>query len=647
MVAGGIVLSIIVIVAAFLLLFDLKGFAERRATAVLGRPVTIAALHVRIFPLEVGLEDINVADTPVGTSAPANKPPFMRAAHVDAVVGFWRLLAGDLVLPHLSVEDGVARVERKADGTLTWEADRPAGKDAEIPKIGDLRLHGVKVFYTDPTKKTKLTLNLETREYPDGHDASLIVKGDGIYEGQPSTVNATGGSILTLRDSDAPYPIDGTLVSGPTSVTVKGTVVDLSKITGLNATLTVKGRDAADLYRIAGIALPPTPPYVIETHLDRDGDRWFFKNFKLAMGKSDISGELVWDVGAKTPLLTGRLHAKEVALVDLGGFIGAAPGEAKTPEEEKRQAADRERVKRVEAPKPEQTVATELVVPDKVIYLEKLNSMNAKVHFEAAKIVESNLPLDSMKVDIVLQDGVLTLKPLEFGADRGKLVLNLVINGRAKPVATQLDATVQRFPLERLIGKSGEKNTTWGSIGGHAEFHATGDSMHRILASSDGNVGFAAGGGQLSLFLVEIMGIDLAESVGILLTKDKPTQIRCIVGDFALENGKMTARTMIADTSDTIFTGNGSIDLGRETMDMRVHAKPKDFSPVTLRSKLLLSGTFAHPYFGPDKKALAVRGGIAAALGVFLTPLASLLVLVDPGGGKDANCEALFKEAAK
>ncbi len=642
-------LGVIAVAVAFLLLYDFKGLAERRSSAALGRPVTIGSLHLGIFPLEAVLQDINVADVALGQPNPANKPAFMKAGHVDAVIGFWRLLGGDLVFRHLNVEEAVARIERRADGSLTWEVDQSArDKDkSELPEIAELRLRDVKVYYTDALNKAKLTLNVDTREYDDGREPSLIVKGDGTYAGQPSTITFTGGSLLTLRDSEHPYPIDGTLVSGPTAISIKGTITEPAQITGLNVTLNVKGKDAADLYRVAGIALPPTPPYVIDTHVDRYGERWILKNLKWTMGKSDFAGELVWDRSKKIPLLTGHLHAGNLALKDIGGFIGAAPGEAETPAEVKREAAARERDRRAGAPVPEQTVAAELLIPDRVIDLEKLNSMNAKVHVEADKIIEDHLPLDTMKVDVVLQDGVLTLKPLEFGADAGKLVINLTINGRAKPITTDFALTVQGFPLERVVGKAGGKNTSWGAIGGHAEFKGTGDSMHRILANADGNVGLAVGGGQLSLFLVELMGVDLAETLGIMLTKDKPTEIRCIVGDFALEKGKMTARTMVADTRDTIFTGSGSIDLGREILDMRVHAKPKDISPLTLRSKLLLTGTFANPPFGPDPAALVLKGGAAAALGVLLTPIASLLMLIDAGGGKDANCAALFEKAQK
>ncbi len=631
--AGAIILGVVAVAVVFLLGFDFKGFAERRASAALGRPVTIGDLHLQLFPLEVVIADLNVADVVITTQdsqkPPSNKPPFMKAEHVDAAVAFWRLLVGDVLFKRLAIENAVARIERRPDGSLSWDVNDPDTKTEvaekpSLPEIRDLRLKGVQLLYRDDTNKTRLTLRFDTTDAADGKEPTLLVKGDGTYQGQPSTLTATGGSILKLRDAETPYPVDAKLVSGATTILVKGTVLDPITIAGLNINLTAKGEGAADLYRVAGIALPSTPAYVIESHLDSEGARWIFKNLHWTMGKSDFLGELVWDVSDKTPLLTGKLDAKVVALDDLGGFIGAAPGNREAPVEEKREAAERERGKRVTAPEPEQSVAAELVIPDQTIDLEKLNSMNAKVQLSAQKVIEAGFPIDTFKTEVVLQTGMLSLKPLVFTADAGKVTINLTIDGRASPAKTTVDATLQGFPLQRIVGKTGGDNTSWGGIGG-----------------------LAMGGGQLSLFIVELMGVDIAEALGIILTKDRPTQIRCVVGDFALDRGKMTARTMVADTNDTIFRGNGSIDLGREVMDMRIHAKPKDVSPVTLRSKILLTGTFADPHIGPDPKGLILQGAAAVALGVLLTPLGSLIALIDPGGGKDANCQELFKEAAK
>ena len=504
------------------------------------------------------------------------------------------------------------------------------------------------MLYRDDSTKTRLTLILNTHETANGGEPSLTVKGEGTYAGAPSKLEATGGSILKLRDSESPYPVNGTLTSGATSIMVKGTVVDPANISGLDINLVVKGQDAADLYRVAGVALPPTPPYVIDTHLDREGARWIFKKLKWNMGKSDFAGELVWDRTDAMPMLSGELYAQAVALKDLGGFICAAPGEKETPVEVRRDAADRERERRVrvDTPGPDPAVASELLIPDTMLDLQKLNNMNAKVHVDAAKIIDPGFPVDRFKVDVVLQDGLLSLNPLIFKVDNGAITIDLTMDGRTQPVKTDVSAVVKNFPLQRFTGKSGD-NTSWGVIGGKIALHGTGNSMHNILATADGDVGLAMGGGELSLFIVELAGIDIAETLGILLSKDKPTPIRCMVADYGIEKGRMETRTMVLDTKDTRFNGSGTIDLGREVFDMRIHAKPKGATPVALRSKLLLTGTFAHPSFGPDTKNIILRGGAAAALGVFLTPLASLIALIDLGGGKDADCAALIGSLAK
>src|SRR5262249_28194892 len=157
----------------------------------------------------------------------------------------------------------------------------------------------------------------------------------------------------------------------------KGTVLDPVNVTGLDIHLSIKGNDASDLYHLTGVALPPTPPYTIDTKLDRDGTTWVLKNLAWTMGNSDLAGELTWDVSKPIPRLEGALHAKQIDLKDRGGFAGAAQGTATTPHEERAQAADRERERRVAAPPPaappeHAAVAAELVIPDKQINFDKL-----------------------------------------------------------------------------------------------------------------------------------------------------------------------------------------------------------------------------------------------------------------------------------
>ena len=665
-VAGFAVLGLLAAAILILLLFDFKGVFEGRASAALGKPVTVGALHVRLFPLRLVLDDLNVREK-AGDAA-----PLMHANHVDAGLGFWRLLVGDLVFSYLAVDGSRMRVERNADGSTNWDAEKgkkPLAADARFPEIHDLSLHDTQLTYREPSTKTDLVLALETRAAKDGGEPLLTVNGKGSYVGAPTTITMTGGSILALREA-IPYPVDLKMSSGATEITAKGTVTDPVHIAGLDMALTVKGEDGADLYRVAGVALPPTPPYQITSHVDHDGAKWIFKNLMWKMGKSDLAGELSWDIGEKKPVLSGKLHAENLDLDDMAGFIGAAPGDASTPIEVKEAAATRERaiqgaiaISKGEAPvkpgdknadpKANATKAAEigsqLVIPDTTIDFQKINAKPAAITLTAAHVASAGFPLDNLSADIALQDGVLKLKPLAFGTDSavgkgGRISLDLTLNA-SNAYAPKADAvvTVQNYPLRRLVGDAGA-NTSFGAIGGRVELHGQGDSMHRILATADGTVGLIAEGGQISALMVQLINLNLIKAAGLWMSGDKPVGIRCMATDFSVKHGLMEAKAIVFDTEPSIITGDGTVDLATEVMKVKLHPKPKGKALGSLRVPFHLAGTFADPSIGPDVGALALRGGIATVLGVLLTPLGSLLGTIDAGGGKDADCSALLAE---
>ncbi|ALS94186.1 hypothetical protein ADT26_04465 [Xanthomonas oryzae] len=112
--------------------------------------------------------------------------------------------------------------------------------------------------------------------------------------------------------------------------------------------------------------------------------------------------------------------------------------------------------------------------------------------------------------------------------------------------------------------------------------------------------------------------------------------MRCIFGDFGVQDGLMQSRALAFDSTDTIIVGEGNISLKNETLDLLLRPLPKDRSILSLRSPLRIGGTFKNPSFRPDVKALGVRGAIAVALGS-IAPPATLLATFEPGPGKDSD----------
>ena len=114
---------------------------------------------------------------------------------------------------------------------------------------------------------------------------------------------------------------------------------------------------------------------------------------------------------------------------------------------------------------------------------------------------------------------------------------------------------------------------------------------------------------------------------------------------FDVANGTAQAQSIVLDTQDVLITGSGKVDLGSEQLDLILHGQPKKFHLVRVRAPVDIKGQLSKPKFGPDKGQLLKQGGIAAALGTLLTPVATLLAFVDPGLAKDQDCSELLAQA--
>jgi hypothetical protein len=137
----------------------------------------------------------------------------------------------------------------------------------------------------------------------------------------------------------------------------------------------------------------------------------------------------------------------------------------------------------------------------------------------------------------------------------------------------------------------------------------------------------------------------LANATRFLLKGDANAPVYCAVVEASLRNGKLAPNVFVVDSSEEKITGEGVIDLTNEEYDLRLAAHSKRPSIVALRGPIRIGGSFKHPKVHPEIAPLAMRVGAAVALGTLLTPVASLLALVDPGLAKDSNCGALVEQA--
>jgi AsmA family protein len=165
------------------------------------------------------------------------------------------------------------------------------------------------------------------------------------------------------------------------------------------------------------------------------------------------------------------------------------------------------------------------------------------------------------------------------------------------------------------------------------------------MSDADGSLVAVIPHGDIRSAFAELTGIDLA-GLGLFLTKSEArAPIRCGVARFNVADGTATAQTMIVDTQNVLITGHGNVNLGSEVLDLAIQGQPKKFHLVRVRAPVDIRGHLIKPSILPDKGELLKQGGIAAALGTLLTPVAALLAFVDPGLAKDQDCSQLLAQA--
>jgi uncharacterized protein involved in outer membrane biogenesis len=171
-----------------------------------------------------------------------------------------------------------------------------------------------------------------------------------------------------------------------------------------------------------------------------------------------------------------------------------------------------------------------------------------------------------------------------------------------------------------------------------------GTSLHEAAAGADGTVTAVLPTGALRDSLAELTGMDL-RGAGLLLTHDaRETAVHCGVASFRARAGTLTAESLVIDTDAVLITGDGSIHLDTEALDLALRGHPKGVRFLRLRAPVLVRGTLAHPSVGIQPRSAVAQTG-AVALGVLLMPLAPILAFVDPDLAKNADCEALMAAA--
>jgi uncharacterized protein involved in outer membrane biogenesis len=611
---------------------------DARASAAIGRNVTIAHLHVRPGRVTTIVADnLRIADPE--NVAPST--PFVRVSHLKLQLNVLDYLFHQrIVIPFIDLDHPTVSIISTAPGKNNYTARFPPSSTVSTPApvIGQIAIEDGQVHAVMTPLKANFNLAVATKTASGvvaqhAQPEEIAVDINGTYAGQPIDGTLIGGDVLSLRNSAQPYPIDLHLANGATDVSLVGTVDDPVSFKGADFRLVFAGDNMANLYPLTGIPIPATPRYQVAGQLAYVDHRIRFQDFAGTVGNSDLSGTITEAPGNRRPDVTMDLHSQRVDLADLGGFLGTTPGGA---HETGATPAQRAQVAAAEAKSPN-------LLPTTPINIPKLRAADIQLNYRAEHIEGRSMPLDQLIVAMDVVNGAIDLHPITFTVGDGKISGDVALT----PVSDDLvhakaDVHFNHVDVSTLMAATHVFHGA-GSISGRAELDSVGNSIASWAADGNGGLSLSMSGGDLSAVLVDLSGLEFGNALISALGIPRDTNVRCFIGDFGLNHGIVDTRAILLDTGQAIVRGSGTIDLRDQRIDYRISAKPKHFSIGSLSAPIDITGTLKDPGIAPAVAPLAERGAAAVALGILAAPLA-ILPTIQLGVNDPHQCADLVRE---
>ena len=527
-----------------------------------------------------------------------------------------------LHLQRLSAEALQLQLERQADGRASWHFGKPLPSDSPAPaqdiqgvQIAELAVGQGRWTLLDGQQALRLDGKVASQPLPAG---GWLADAAGTLRQAPVKATLRAGAALTgqaLGDREVELPVTLDVQAGQARLHFEGRLQDPTGDARLDGTFGLSGPSLAAVGQPLQITLPTTAAFSMQGRVQHRGTRWQAAVRQARIGRSDLAGDFTFDKPpAAKPVLTGELRGRALWLQDLGPAIGTrAPSGAATPPRGAK------------------------VLPDRPFDLPSLNAMQAEVRIALDRLELGHPGLEAvrpLRARLSLQDGVLLIDQLDARLARGRLDGHVRLDGRGRPARWDVDLGVRALELEQWIGGLQRPNQqppyVAGRLAGRVQLQGRGNSTAELLAGADGRAWGVLSRGRISHLALELAGLDLAQSLGVMLRGDDALRIDCGAADLGIARGRVQPRVLVVDTRDSTVWAEGSLSLADEKLDLVARVEPKDFSPLALRSPLRVRGTLGAPQVSVDKAPIA-RRLVPAALLAMLHPLAALLPLMDAG----------------
>ena len=432
--------------------------------------------------------------------------------------------------------------------------------------------------------------------------------------------------VKDLIDASRRVPFELSMSAVSTRMTLSGTMDRDIEARDVELGMKVQGERFNQLDKLLHVSLPPWGPWSASGRFRMSTRGYEVEDLQLIVANSTLTGRGSLVTSTARPRLDMALNSPLIQLDDFalngwsaieGKTTTAAPADL---------ALDQEALRKAAAEKSDQIQG--LLSP------ATLKKIEASLAVRVERVMSGKDVLGNGEMLARLHDGRADIGPIKVEMPGGSALWSLAYEPTDRDVMARLKIDVDNFDYGVLGRRIKPDTDIDGRFTLHANVSSRAPRLSQILQHGSGQIDFAVWPKNLRSGVFDMWAVNVLTALLPTINPNNASKVNCAVGRFGLNNGKLSQRALVIDTSQMRVTGNSSVDFAAEKLNIRLQPQAKTAQFLSLATPIEVSGSFGKFHVGV-RPGDVVETVVRLATSVIWVPIKKLFSEKVPLDGSD------------
>ncbi len=517
------------------------------------------------------VENVNIANTDWGS-----KPSMAKIQKALVHLDLWSLLPPKKTLEFSSIELHGSDLlsELNSSSKSNWDFGKGNQKDNSSSSFL-LELFSATISNLKFAHKGSATLDLSIEK------ANLRTEGskrkvnlNGTLQGEAFSIKGNIPDVKTIsRIKEASLDLE--IILGEASLKAKGPILLSQPLSKSSLKLEIDFPDLSFLKVFGSESFPPQRGISGSGQLDLIDGNFNFSSLDLKIEQSDIKGSLSFDSSFKT--ISAKLESALLIIDNIYPSSNQQPEDYSEKNSKKKGIFSKEQFP-----------------------LETLRALNLEADVKLEKlIIGEKTNFTNINIGLKSKKGQLEITPVKAMFYDGEVDAEVKFSGSLDTPTLQSNFNTSGFDYGKYLAATGADQGVSGKADGEFKLTSKGTSPHLLVSNLKGTVDLSSGEGVVTNNLLKIISVGIQDILAPLFGKKSDVAVHCLLSSSKIENGVITSQHQIVDSEVITILADGSVDLGKEAIDLDFDIKANNPSIASLIPPFSLKGDLASPSIIP------------------------------------------------